>query len=388
MSILSKKMSKKYCQNKEKLNSNIRVLCVFSTLDKGGAESMCMNIYRHIDRNKVQFDFVKHTSKKGAFEDEIISLGGKIYEAPRYYIYNHLPYTNWWKKFLKKHRELHVIHGHFFTISAVYFKVAQKSGLTTIGHSHCTHPKEKSIKNKFADILESRIEKYSDYCFACSQDAGKWIFKNKQFQVLNNAIDARKYRFSKSIREEVRKEFGFVDELVLGTVGRIMNQKNPLGMVEILKNVVDIEPNSKLLWVGDGNMRRDAESLVQKYGLTNNVIFTGVRNDADRLLQAMDVFVFPSFYEGLSVAAIEAQAAGLPCLCSDQVPFETAITNLCQFIPLANYKQWAEKILAVRDIREDTYKQIVDAGYDIHTTSKWVEDFYLQIDKENNRCQH
>lgn len=361
----------------------IRVLCVFSTLDRGGSESMCMNLYRNIDREKIQFDFVKHTDEKGEYEDEISSLGGRIYEAPRYLMTNHFQYGKWWKQFLQEHPEHKIIHGHFFTISAVYFRIAKKYGRITIGHSHCTPSGVKSVKNRLLLFLISKIEKYSDYCFACSELAGRWLFPNKTFKVLNNAIDSTRFKFNATVRDEVRKEMKLEDDFVVGTVGRIMYQKNPLGIVDIFKAIHDRKDNAKLLWIGNGPMRTDAEKRIQEYGLQDSVIMTGVRSDVQRLMQAMDVFILPSFYEGLPVVAIEAQTSGLHCFCSDTVTHEAKITERCYFLPLNDPERWADEILSTTCDHIDTQKDIVAAGYDIHQTAQWLSDFYIMIGDEN-----
>ena len=363
----------------------VRILCVFSTLDRGGSESMCMNLYRSIDRKLVQFDFVKHTPKEGAFEKEILDLGGRIYTAPRYKIYNHVQYIRWWKNHLKRHPEHTIIHGHYFTISAVYFKTAKKAGRITVGHCHCTPRPSELWENKIRKVVEnyymSKIEKYSDYCLACSKDAGKWLFLSKSFRVLNNAIDAQKFRFNKTTAKEIRKKLKLGDSFIIGSVGRFNLQKNPLGIVDIFYQIQLRRPNSKFIWVGDGPMRKDAEEKTRSLGLTDKVLFLGVRSDVPKLLQAMDVFVFPSFYEGLGVALVEAQAAGVECFCSDAVPEEAGVTDLCHFLPLDNLNKWEEEICKIPANREhpDMMEAIINADYDIHTTSNWLQNFYLSI---------
>lgn len=359
----------------------IRVLCVFSTLDRGGAESMCMNLYRNIDRSKVQFDFVKHTAEKGGFEDEILSLGGKIYEAPRYKIVNHMQYEIWWKTHLLEHPEHKIIHGHFFTISSVYMKIAKEYGRITIGHSHCTPSDVKSLKEIITNYYVSKIYKYSDYRMACSQPAGEWVFKSKPFMVLNNAIDVEKFAYDPAIRNEARKEFALDSSFVVGTVGRIMHQKNPIGIIDIFAEVHKRNTKAKLLWVGEGMMRAEAEAHIHKLNLQDSVIMTGVRSDVNRLMQAMDAFIFPSFFEGLGIVAVEAQAAGLPTYCSDSVPREAGVTSLCKFLSISDYVKWAEEIISMQPERYDTHNEIVTAGYDIHDTAKWLTDFYINAVK-------
>ena len=375
------------------MNSPIRALCVFSTLDRGGAESMCMNLYRHIDRNKVQFDFVKHTPDKGVFEEEILSLGGRIFEAPRYRLYNHLSYTQWWNRFLREHPEYTIIHGHFFTISSVFFQAAHRAGRITIGHSHSTKsPKEgtsRRLANYLGNLLIDRIEENSDYCLACSQMAGEWVFPHKAFHVLNNAIDCKRFVANPEVARAVREEFLLGDFLVLGNVSRFNLPKNPHGTLEIFRLVHEKRPKSKLLWVGDGPMREEVQEKAKGYGIGGDVIFTGVRSDVERLLQAMDAFVFPSFYEGLGIVAVEAQAAGVITYCSSEVPREAGVTDLCHFQPLNDLNAWAEAIaqLPAGETHPDMYDQIVKAGYDIHDTAKWLQDFYLSIDSKQHTAE-
>ena len=339
----------------------IRILCVMSTLDRGGAESMCMNLYRHIDRNKVQFDFVKHTRRTCAFEDEIIKLGGTIYTAPRYYAFNYVKYNNWWKRFLTNHPEYKVIHGHYFTISYIYFKIAHKFGRITIGHSHSSKPMHNSLKFWLKRALVKKVEEQSDYCLACSREAGAYLFPHKDFFVLNNAIDLSLYKYDAHVRKEVRNSLGITDEtLVIGACGSFSIPKNPLGIIDIFSSVYKRHRAAKLLWVGDGDLRQDVETKIKKEGLESEIILTGIRSDVSRLYQAMDIFILPSLWEGLALVSIEAQAAGLPCLFSSNVTF----------LPINSPNLWADRILACNTDRTDTSGKLRMAGYDIDQTAK------------------
>lgn len=367
------------------MDKPIRVLCVMSTLDRGGAETMVMNLFRKIDRESVVFDFVKHSQGKDAYDDEIISLGGKIYKAPRYKIYNHVGYKKWWKTFLTEHPEYQIIHGHYFNFSAIFFKIAKKYNRITVGHSHCTQiPKQAGdslLKAKLLNYYVSKVEKYSDYCLACSKEAGLWLFPDKEFVVLNNAIDVNKFRYDKESAAQVRREFGLEDSFIIGAVGRFDLQKNPEGILEVFRRIQLERPESKLLWVGEGQIKEQMISRTKELGLEESVLFLGVRTDVNRLLQCFDAFIFPSFYEGLGIAAIEAQAAGVYCYCSDVIPSEVNITPFCHFLSLDDYQKWADEIVKTKCgyVHEDTYEQIKAAGYDINDTAKWLKDFYLSI---------
>lgn len=362
----------------------IRVLCVFSELDRGGAESMCMNLYRRMEKSQIQFDFVKHTTKKCLFEDEILSLGGHIFEAPRYKAINHFDYCGWWKQHFRDHPEHQIIHGHYYTTSAIYFKIAHRYGRKTIGHSHSTSigmkNNKKGVKYALTEYWLSKVGQYSDYRLACSVPAGKWLYGDKPFTVLNNAIDSRQFTYNPTVREEMRSQLALAeDDFVIGTVGSMGYPKNPVGIVRITAEAKKRNQHVKLLWAGDGSMRHEVENAIRQYGLEDCCNLLGIRNDVHRVLQAMDVFVLPSIYEGLPVVAVEAQAAGLPCILSDAVSKEICITDLCTFLPIADPARWAEKILNLNLTRTDTQQEIENAGYDIEATTAWLSDFYISI---------
>lgn len=367
-------------------NEPIRVLCVFGRLDRGGAESMCMNLYRHIDREKVLFDFVKHTEDRCAFEDEIEALGGQIYTAPRLSAKSYFAYLRWWKKHLKMHPEHQIIHGHMFTIAPIYFRICHAFGRVTIGHSHSSEPsgEKTSVKAQVKRFLRRSMEKESDYCLACSEAAGMWLFPNKSFTVLKNAIDTQQYSFDPEARAALRREFGIEkDAPVVAVVGSLAEVKNPFGTLSVFHALHHEHPEARLLWCGNGDMRAAVEQKTRELELADAVILAGVRPDIPHVLQAADVYLMPSFYEGLPVSAIEAQAAGLPCVLSDGISRETAITDRCRFVPLNDLDAWVRAIEeGFRRGRSDTTQAIIDAGYDIRTTAAWLQDFYLHILEE------
>lgn len=361
----------------------VRILCVMSTLNRGGAESMVMSLFRNLDRNIVIFDFVKHSKSEGTFEQEIMQLGGKIYCAPRYKIYNHLEYVSWWKRFLLNHPEYNIIHGHFFTISAVYFSVAQKLGRKTIGHIHSARIRKEQVTrplvHKISNILIGKIERYSNYCMACSEEAGNWVYKTKPFIVLNNAINIDVFKYSPAIRNTIRKQFGIDNELVVGTVANYSKVKNPMGLIDIFINVKAKNYKAKLILIGSGQLRELIEERIKQERLEDDVWLLGGRNDVPEILQALDAFLLPSFSEGLPVSLIEAQASGLPCYVSNRVTREADITGNCKFLPIDKPEIWANEILNNSYIRNDTSECIRRAGYDIAGTAKWLQDFYLKV---------
>lgn len=184
---------------------------------------------------------------------------------------------------------------------------------------------------------------------------------------------------------DVKKELDLEGKYVIGTVGRIARQKTPLGIINIFLEVLNRKTNAMLLWVGDGPMRKEIEDRIQKLGISDKVKMLGVRTDVNRVMQAMDVFIFPSFYEGLGIAAIEAQAADLPCYLSDKIPKEVQVTEKCVFLPIDDVKNWASVICQESGKRENRKKDIIDAGYDVAQSVKWVTTFYLSLQIGSNQ---
>lgn len=353
----------------------VRVLCVFSLLNRGGAEGMCMNIMRHLDKEKVQFDFVKHGNCVGVYEEEIKSMGGQIYMAPAYKLYNHFQYCLWWKKFLREHPEYQIIHGHYYTLSSIYLKIAKKMGRKTIAHSHSTRS-----SSRIKRFLIKRVEGIADYQFACSDEAGKWMFPNSHFKVIYNAIDTDAFKFNPQLRVKMRRDLGIENNLVIGGVGRLVEVKNPLGMVDIVEAASKKIRNLRMLWVGSGSLRKEIETKIEKKGLNNVITLLGNRGDVPDLMQAMDVILMPSFFEGLPVSLVEAQASGLPILCSNTITKDVDVTGLCSFLPLDDINAWVDAIQTI-DVskRTDVSNLIIESGYDVRTTTKWLEQFYCSI---------
>lgn len=363
----------------------IRVLQVIGQMNRGGAESMIMNIYRKIDRTKIQFDFVVHTDEKCDFDDEILSLGGMIYRVPRFKGINILSYNRVWNNFFKAHNEYKIIHGHIGSSAAIYLKIAKKYNLYTIAHSHNTKMGE-GIKGFMYKLFSYPTRYIADYFFACSNLAGvcrygKNILNQNNYSVLKNAIECNLFTYNEQIRNMKRKELNVENKFVVGNIGRFNIQKNHKYLIQIFNLLSQINEKAVLLLIGRGELEQEILNAVKYYDLEEKVIFTGVRQDINELLQAIDIFVFPSLYEGLPVTVIEAQAAGLPCLISDTITDEVCITPLVNRLSINdNAKVWAEKInLFKKYKREDFSKDIEHKGYDISTSVSNLEEFYLNI---------
>lgn len=367
------------------LNRPVRVLQVFHGMDCGGAENMIMNIYRHIDREKIQFDFLVHTDKKCFFDEEILALGGRILRIPYYNGFNYITYINAVKQVFKNYPEINVVHGHLGSCANIYLKVAKQQGKYTIVHSHNTKPNF-SIKNIIYRINTLQVRKIADYFIGCSDAAGiyrygrKIVSNSQKYSTLKNAINTESYLFNPAIREKVRSDLHIKDEIVLGHVGRFNEQKNHDYLIQIMENVVKVNSNAKLVLVGDGLLKSRIVSLVEEKGLKNNVLFLGLRHDVNELLQGMDCFVFPSLFEGLPVTIIEAQAASLPCVISDTITQEVKISDLVYFKSIEqNPYHWVDTI--INSIKESNRinrrNEISNSGYDISDTTKWITNLYI-----------
>lgn len=372
-------------------NQPIRVLQIVGRMDRGGIENFVMNIYRNIDRDKVQFDFLCHYGREAAFNDEIRVMGGRIYEMPAIRDETHVYY---WKlfeyifalnKFFKEHHEYKIIHGQMTNTASIYMPIAKRHGVTTrIAHSHNSHGKV-GMLGMVTDILKKPVFKYATDLFACSEAAAKYFYpesyiKAGKVKIVPNAVDAGKFRFNPEKRKQMRAELSVADKLVIGCVGRFRTEKNQAFLLGVLKETLKTEPTAVLLFAGDGPLEDDVKQKAVEMGIADKCVFLSMRSDIPDVMQAMDVLAMPSLFEGLPVTGIEAQASGLRVVASTGVPDEMDAIHLIDFLPLDDgEKKWAEKLVSkAKEERTDTYDRIKDAGYDIHTTAPWLQDFYLK----------
>lgn len=367
----------------------LRILHVIGIMSRGGAETLLMNLYRKMDREMIQFDFVVHSSQKGDYDDEIRTLGGKIYYMPHYNGANHFSYVMEWNRFFCAHPEYSIVHGHIRSTASIYLKTAKKFGRTAIAHSHGTSSRGNWLDKFVKMVMQYPIRHTADYFFACSQNAGIWLFGRKicqgsRFFILNNAIDSSQFLFSEDLRNKKRMELGIGQQFVIGHIGNFDAVKNHAFLIDIFSNICEKDKNCLLLLIGGGNpkLRNTVEQKVCQKKLTDKVKFLGKRMDVNELLNAFDVFVFPSLHEGLGIAAIEAQANGLKCILSDTIPQETAVSDNVTFVSLDKPAElWANLVLAHKGIyvRENMAQNIFIAGYDIKKAAEWLSEFYFKL---------
>lgn len=358
----------------------IRVLQVVTHMNRGGLETMIMNYYRKIDRKKVQFDFLVHRSYQADYDEEIERLGGRIYRISRLNPFS-MVYHKELNTFFQNHPEYSIIHVHQDCMSSVILKAAKKKGVQVrIAHSHSSS-QDKNLKYFVKMFYRRKISGYATDLMACGEQAGNWMFSGAPFYVLNNAIDTRQYTYDFNKRKAVRKNLGIEEnEIAIGHVGRFSPPKNHDFLIQIFKKVTQ-KADAKLLLVGDGELREAIEDKVEQLGIKGKVIFTGVRSDVADLMQAMDVFVFPSIYEGLPVTMVEAQASGLPCVISANIPKETVlIPELVKALELSDsIEMWGRCILQMRNLeRKNTNEKIKEKGFAIEESAKWLEQFYCR----------
>ncbi|GEK57700.1 glycosyl transferase group 1 [Marinococcus halophilus] len=365
----------------------IRVLHVFGNLDTGGAESRTMDIYRQIDRSKVQFDFLVHTEKKGYFEDEINDLGGKVYRVPSFSPRNFFEYFKQVNNFFKLISNHRVVHGHMLTTAFIYQFLARKNGVVTrVAHARAGTRGELSFINLVKEILEKLSRFQVTDMFAVSKIAGNSKFGKRkvssgEVKVVPNAIKADKFKFNQTIRESMREKFNVERELLVGHIGRFQPQKNHLFLLDIFNEIRKIYPESLLILIGDGPYKEKIETKIKKLEMSKNVILLGIRSDIQDLLQAIDVLVFPSTHEGFPGVVLESQAAGIPCIISDQITEEVNVTNQVKYVPLnEDSHYWAEQVVNTLNEfdRKDGYDLIKNSDYDINSTARWYEEFYLK----------
>lgn len=366
------------------MDKPVRILHVVMIMNAGGIENMLMNLYRSIDRTKIQFDFLVHRTEKGFFDDEIQKLGGNIYHIMPLQVHKIFAYQNQLNDFFSQHKGYKIIHSHISIYSYFILKKANKNCIPVrIAHSHEAHQSIWEHKKQRIPIiwtLKKVINKPLTHRFACGIDAGNWLFgRNQNFIVLNNAIDASLFTYNREDNYSLKAEFMLSDSIVFGHVGRFFNQKNHSFLIDVFYEINKKDPMSKLVLIGDGELKENIEKKVVELGIKNNVLFLGVRNNIHKLLQMIDAIIMPSFFEGLPVTLVEAQAAGLKIFASDTITDEVALTDDITFLSLDKSPEfWAEQILnSFPYERKNNCEIIKEKGYDIVESAKKLEEFYL-----------
>ncbi|HCL01509.1 MAG TPA: glycosyltransferase family 1 protein [Lachnoclostridium phytofermentans] len=372
----------------------IRILYVNGgIMHRGGIESYMMNYYRHIDRSIIQIDFIVHGFDKGVYDDEIKSLGGRIYNIPvksKDYFGN--------IKALKKIfncGEYRIVHSHLDAMSMVILKTAKECGIPIrIAHSHNTqHLTNNCMKYLLNEYARKNVKKYATHLLACSEAAGRWLYGNKAYdegkvKLVNNAIEFDKFAFNKQRRDLIRAQLGLENNFVIGHVGRFDYQKNHMFLLETFNATLKQIPNAKLLLIGEGHLEEQIKAKIKELGIKENVVLLGARSDINELLNSFDLFLLPSLFEGLPVVLIESQANGLVCIASDKITKSVDITKKTTFLPLEEDKKiWVRNISESKQkvqSREIQRKEFEEKGYSIELESRLLQDFYISLVEKGN----
>lgn len=371
------------------MDKPIKVLQIIGDVVGGGVETVIMNYYRNIDKTKIQFDFVVHKGALPQYITQVKNYGGKVYEITSYKS-NILKYTYEIYKIIKENN-YEIVHSNMNSLSGFSLFAAYLAGAKVrILHNHTTDNPAEGIRTIAKRILRPFARLFANQYWACSKLAAEWMYgknavTNGKVTIINNAIDLEKFKFNKEKREKLRKKLGIENCFVIGHVGRFVKTKNHEFLIEIFNEILKQKNNVKLLLIGDGNLKSLIEAKVQNLGIEKAVIFLGVRNDVADLYNVMDVFVFPSLYEGLGMAVIEAQVNSLPTIVSIAIPAEAKISEYIKFISLQQpLKDWLNEVENAKrkelNISDELLKK-----FDIREESKKLENLYLKLIKGKSR---
>ena len=365
----------------------IRVLQMIGSLNIGGSQAAVLSLYKAINRDLLQFDFIIDKPDETELAPIIKSLGGKVYSLPSFKGTNIIEIKRAWNSFFEEHPEYHVLHSHVRSYASLYFPVAKKHGVKTIIHSHSTS-NGSGISALAKKILQYPLRFQADYYIACSKEAGEWLFgkritkNSKKYHMLQNAIDISKYECDVQRRQELRKMLGVEGKTVFIHVGRLHPSKNHSFLIDVFSEIAKQNNDATLFLVGDGELKRQIEQKIHEKRLDDKIVMLGARNDVPELLMAADCFLFPSLWEGLPVTVVEAQASGLPCLVSDHVTNDVFVSDIAHKVPVdQGIDKWVDCINTIDMQRKDVRKQIKSAGFDIHETSNWITNLYLSMSK-------
>lgn len=363
----------------------IKILQIIGLACGGGVESVILNYYRHIDKSKIQFDFVVHKNPYQNFVNEVQSMGANVYEITPYNK-NIFAFTYEVYKIVKK-GHYDIVHSNMNSLSGFPLLAAGLAGARVrILHNHTTDSKAEGFRTVLKRFLRPFARLFANQYWACSNLAAKWMYgdyalDNKNVSVINNAIDLDMYAFNSIKRNELRKKLGLRGKFVVGHVGRFVRTKNHDFLIDIFVEVAKKRDDAVLVLIGEGPLMESIKNEVSNLHLANKVFFLGVRNDVADLYNAMDVFLFPSLYEGLGMVAVEAQVNGLPVVASTGVPTEVKASNNIIWIDLNEKAEyWAAEVVSVKRVSlDDKLRSMEKSGFDIKNEARKLEERYINL---------
>lgn len=366
----------------------IRVAVVMGKMHSGGKKNLVMEYYRHINRNKVQFDFICDEDSNAIPKDEIEALGGRVYVITPY---QHLMKNISEMRRIFRKNQYKIVHAYNNTLNVFAMLAAKQAGVPIrINESISMGSNTGDWKNYIKNILKPFSRSFATHYMANGEVCGRWQFGDELFDkgkvtVFKTVIDTKKHQFEPELREKTRNELGLANNLVIGHIGRLTEQKNTLFLIDIFNEVQRIEPKARLLLVGDGNLKDAMLQKINNYSIKDKVVYLGRTEDIHRLYNAMDCFLLPSLYEGLPVVGVEAECTGLPMFFSTAVPEESSpCEDLGYFVGLdKSAKEWADFVLehtrGLIENRSSRVEEVKVAGFDSATEAKKLEEFYLGL---------
>lgn len=365
----------------ESINRPVRIAHIIGKLNAAGVEAVVNNYYKNIDHNKYQFDYYIDSDSSCKPSKDLIDMGARYFVIPPYqHLFSHIKTL---VRLFKENKYL-IVHSGMNTLAPISLFAAWMAGVPIrINHNHSTAGKGEFKRNCLKYCLRPFAKVFANYYCACSKYAGIWLFGKNFFSsgkvtVFNNAVDTSKFAFSTSNRDKLRKELGISNKYVIGHIGRFTKQKNHYFLIDIFEQYYKKNSNAVLLLVGIGELQDEIKDAVKKKKLEDAVIFLGKRSDVDELYSAMDLFVLPSLYEGVPVVGVEAQVSGLPCIFSNEITREVAITENVYFLPIdGSVSDWCSQITNFKnlDLKRDKLK-LKDCSFDIKVQANNLVEYY------------
>ena len=365
----------------------IRVIHSVSNMDRAGIETMLMNYYRRMDRDRVQFDFIVNKAKPGDYDDEILSMGGRIFRSPGLNPLHYPEYLRFVGDILKNNQDIRILHAHNEAMGLYALNGAKKAGLgVRIAHAHNTR-----IVRDYKWLLKIFCKQFlassATDLWSCGRDAGIYFFGRKNWEnrgmIMHNAIETDRFAWSPAVRSAMRKKYGLENKTVVGHVGRFNVQKNHARLLAVFSEYARVNENAVLLLIGEGELEEKMKNMAASLGISGKVIFAGLQSNVNEWYQAMDVFVMPSLFEGLPVVGVEAQASGLPCIFSSAVTDEILLSPFSCRVPLSDSdKEWADAISSALNRpcdRTSGAGYIRKAGYDIASEAARIQELYISM---------
>ena len=367
----------------------IKILMVLGNTRMGGTQMFILNVLRNIDLKRYQIDVaINFSAESGGIDEELEKYGCKIYYWPYFKVLNYFLFVRFWKNFFENNH-YDIVHAHSTNSASIYLKVAKMAGCVTIAHSHSTGYRGSFTQKQLKRYFAGKVGKVADYWFACSDNAARRLYgeefkKYSRYYEIPNAINASSYLYDKEKAQNIRNQIGVKDgEFLCGHVGTFSVPKNHLFLIDIFAEILKHRPNSKLVCCGTGILMSTVKEKAQRLRILDKIIFTGVVNNCNEYLMAMDVMIFPSLFEGFGFAVLEAEATGLPIVMSDVIPKDVDLTNCIHRMSLENSSiQWAEMVCSIKiQDRPACNTPITESKYNMKTCIKFISSLYESMAK-------